>query len=82
MAPSMDETLSLSVVVPTRNEAESVDALVSSLEPELAARAAEVIFVDDSDDETPDRVAAAPSARTARRWPGRRRRRGPEASAR
>src|SRR5438046_2510653 len=57
MAPSMDETLSLSVVVPTRNEAESVDALVSSLEPELAARAAEVIFVDDSDDETPDRVA-------------------------
>ena len=56
MAPSKDQTLSLSVIVPTRNEAESVDALVSSLEPALAARAAEVIFVDDSDDETPDRV--------------------------
>jgi dolichol-phosphate mannosyltransferase len=34
-----------------------VDALVSSLEPALAACAAEVIFVDDSDDETPERVA-------------------------
>jgi dolichol-phosphate mannosyltransferase len=56
MGPSTDHPLTLSVVVPSRNEAESVDALVSALEPALAARTAEVIFVDDSDDETPARV--------------------------
>jgi dolichol-phosphate mannosyltransferase len=63
MTPSKDESLSLSVVVPTRNEAANVDALVSCLESALATRAAEVIFVDDSDDETPERVRAC--SRTA-----------------
>jgi dolichol-phosphate mannosyltransferase len=63
MAASKDQQLVLSIVVPSRNEAESVDALVAALEPALAGRAAEVIFVDDSDDETPARVAGC--ARTA-----------------
>ena len=57
MAGANDQALTLSVVVPSRNEAESVDALVSGLEPVLGSRSAEVIFVDDSDDETPARVA-------------------------
>lgn len=43
----------LSVVVPTRNEAESLDALWSRLSPTLAGLEAEVCFVDDSDDATP-----------------------------
>jgi dolichol-phosphate mannosyltransferase len=47
----------LSVVVPSRNEAGNVDLLISKLEAALAGQAAEVIFVDDSDDETPARVA-------------------------
>ncbi len=47
----------LSVVVPSRNEADSVGALISELEPVLVGEPAEVIFVDDSDDETPARVA-------------------------
>jgi dolichol-phosphate mannosyltransferase len=46
----------LSVVVPSRNEAESVDALIAELEPVIAVEPAELIFVDDSDDETPSRV--------------------------
>jgi dolichol-phosphate mannosyltransferase len=41
MVPSKEESVSLSVVVPTRNEAESVVALVSSLEPALSERAVE-----------------------------------------
>jgi len=49
--------LTLSVIVPSRNEADSVGALLAALEPALAAHRAEVIFVDDSDDDTPGRVA-------------------------
>ena len=47
----------LSVVVPTRNEAESLGALWARLETALAGVDAEVCFVDDSDDETPARLA-------------------------
>jgi glycosyltransferase involved in cell wall biosynthesis len=46
----------ISVVVPTRNEAGNVDALLDRLGPALAGSSAEVIFVDDSDDDTPQRV--------------------------
>jgi len=68
----------VSVVVPSRNELESVAALVTALESALAGRAAEVIFVDDSDDETPARVtersrAAAIPVRLLHRKPGERR---------
>lgn len=47
---------SLSVIVPTRNEAANIDALVERVAGALAGSPAEVIFVDDSDDDTPDVV--------------------------
>jgi dolichol-phosphate mannosyltransferase len=69
----------VSVVVPTRNEAGNVEALLERLGPALAGRDSEVIFVDDSDDETPDlvrrRAADRPHGLTVRlvhRAPGRR----------
>lgn len=55
------ETLSLSVIVPTRNEAGNVDVLLSALHKAFGATPIEVIFVDDSTDETPQVVKAAVS---------------------
>jgi putative flippase GtrA len=54
----------LTVVVPTRNEAGNIDVLVHRLDAALESAgigrtAAEIIFVDDSDDDTPDRVREA-----------------------
>jgi glycosyltransferase involved in cell wall biosynthesis len=49
----------LTVVVPTRNEAGNVDALLARLARALDGRDCEVLFVDDSDDDTCDRIAAA-----------------------
>src|SRR6478752_1283878 len=49
----------VTVVIPTRNEAGNVDALVAALTDALDGVRAEVIFVDDSDDETPATVARA-----------------------
>ena len=43
----------LSVVVPTRNEQENIGPLVQRLEAALSGLPCELIFVDDSDDETP-----------------------------
>ncbi|MEV0809079.1 glycosyltransferase [Micromonospora sp. NPDC050200] len=43
----------LSVIVPTRNEAENIPALLSRLGPAVAPLGAEIIVVDDSDDGTP-----------------------------
>jgi dolichol-phosphate mannosyltransferase len=43
----------LAVVVPTRNEAGNIGPLVAGLEEALQGINAEIIFVDDSDDETP-----------------------------
>jgi dolichol-phosphate mannosyltransferase len=43
----------VSVLVPTRNEAPNIEPLLRRLDVALRAVAAEVIFVDDSDDETP-----------------------------
>jgi dolichol-phosphate mannosyltransferase len=48
----------LSVVVPTRNESESLGPLWARLEPALAGLGAEVCFVDDSDDDTPAKLGA------------------------
>jgi dolichol-phosphate mannosyltransferase len=50
-------------VVPTRNEASNVGPLLGRLGPVLAGLGGEVLFVDDSDDQTPAVVAAA--ARTS-----------------
>ncbi|MEX1254766.1 MAG: glycosyltransferase [Dehalococcoidia bacterium] len=43
----------LSVVVPTRNEAANIDPLLARLDAALAGVEYELIFVDDSDDRTP-----------------------------
>jgi dolichol-phosphate mannosyltransferase len=58
----------LSVVVPTRNEERNVVLLVAALERVMPQVTMEVIFVDDSDDGTPDTVAAVArvSTRTVR----------------
>jgi dolichol-phosphate mannosyltransferase len=42
------------IVVPTRNEAGNIPALTSRLRAALSGTRAEVLFVDDSSDETPD----------------------------
>ncbi|MEU6537539.1 glycosyltransferase [Streptomyces sp. NPDC047000] len=51
----------LTVVVPTRNEREAVPLLLRELGPAFADLGAELLFVDDSDDGTPD-VAARHAA--------------------
>ena len=48
-----DAPFALSVVVPTRNEAGNIEPLVRRLEQILPDRPLEIIFVDDSSDETP-----------------------------
>ena len=51
--------LSLSVVVPTRNESGNVEKLLTSLSNAFSGMSIEVIFVDDSIDDTPQVVEAA-----------------------
>jgi dolichol-phosphate mannosyltransferase len=55
----------LSIVVPTKDEAENVGPLVDELENILPGEGIEILFVDDSDDATPDAVQAV--ARRSRR---------------
>ena len=43
----------LTVIVPTRNEAENVPLLLERLGPAIAPLSAEILIVDDSDDDTP-----------------------------
>jgi dolichol-phosphate mannosyltransferase len=47
------DVLSLSFVIPTRNEAENVELLLSSICAAVPGSSKEVIFVDDSTDDTP-----------------------------
>lgn len=56
---SSDVLPALTVVVPTRNEAGNVRPLLTSLHEALKEIPAEVIFVDDSTDETPAIVSSA-----------------------
>lgn len=62
---SEDPTLGLSIIVPTYNEAGNIAELVRRIEaavldaPELDAASTEIIFVDDSDDETPRAIELA-----------------------
>jgi len=49
----------LSVIVPTRNERDNVVPLLASLREALGGLSVEVIFVDDSDDDTPRVVTEA-----------------------
>ncbi|MCW2621770.1 MAG: Dolichyl-phosphate beta-D-mannosyltransferase, partial [Frankiales bacterium] len=46
----------VSVVVPTRNEAGNISALVRRLDAAFGAACLEIIFVDDSEDATPQRI--------------------------
>lgn len=56
-AASMDGRASdVCVIVPTRNESGNVAPLVERLESALSARATQVLFVDDSTDDTPAQV--------------------------
>jgi len=48
----------LTVLVPTRNEQESVPLLLDRLAPAVAPLGAEILFVDDSDDGTVEEVAS------------------------
>ena len=59
MEPGHGAPPTLAVVVPTRNEADNVGRLISELGRALEHVDAEIIIVDDSDDETPQRVAEA-----------------------
>jgi dolichol-phosphate mannosyltransferase len=47
----------LTVIIPTRNELDNVEPLLDRLTAALAGTAAEILFVDDSDDGTADEVA-------------------------
>jgi dolichol-phosphate mannosyltransferase len=51
--------MELSIIVPTFNEGPNVDELLRRIGAQLAGRAFEVIFVDDSTDDTPERVRDA-----------------------
>jgi dolichol-phosphate mannosyltransferase len=53
------DELSLSVIVPTRNEAGNIDMLLSHIQTAVVGTAIEVIFVDDSTDNTPQVVEAS-----------------------
>lgn len=65
-ARSVDDCLSetshrrpgVTVVVPTRNEATNVVELVARLDAALGDIPAEILFVDDSDDETPEVISS------------------------
>ena len=50
------QTIDISVVIPTRNERENIAPLIARLSAALPA-GAEVIFVDDSTDDTPEVIA-------------------------
>src|SRR3954467_9549100 len=60
-------TPDVSVVVPTRNEADNIDALVAALEQVEPETPMEILFVDDSNDETPRTIAAVRRRRRLRR---------------
>lgn len=62
--PELDgHTPAISVVLPTREEAENVRPLVARLEQVLPDLPVEIIFVDDSDDDTPDAIRSIDSSR-------------------
>ena len=54
-----DSVFDLSVIIPTRNEAGNVNSILSRIDRVLNGLKAEIIFVDDSSDDTPQVVEAA-----------------------
>ncbi|GAC1340274.1 MAG: hypothetical protein NVSMB29_08920 [Candidatus Dormibacteria bacterium] len=59
----VDDGPLLSIVVPTRNEGGNVGGLMERLDAALPTTPFEVVFVDDSDDDTPVRIEALGAAR-------------------
>jgi hypothetical protein len=49
----------LTVIVPTRNEVQNVALLLERLGPAVEPLGAEIVFVDDSDDGTPEALAVS-----------------------
>lgn len=62
-AAATGATPAISVILPTREEAENVAPLVERLERVLPDVPLEIIFVDDSDDDTPDAIRRIESRR-------------------
>src|SRR5579884_2227433 len=60
--------LDLSVIVPTRNEHANIQPLLEALQNTLAGLHVEVIFVDDSDDDTPEIIKDAARTMGASRF--------------
>lgn len=58
-APAAQAATFLSIIIPTRNEAGNIVPLVAQLSAAVAAIPAELVFVDDSDDETEAAIEAA-----------------------
>ncbi len=56
--PNQKRFLELSIIVPTRNESGNINTLLARINRVLHGLQAEVIFVDDSTDETPQMVEA------------------------
>jgi dolichol-phosphate mannosyltransferase len=52
--PIFTRQLDLSIIVPTRNEAGNIEKLLSGIQQALLGKKVEVIFVDDSSDNTPE----------------------------
>jgi dolichol-phosphate mannosyltransferase len=57
--PFQTSLLDISIIVPTRNEVGNIMMLLSKIELAVTGLSAEVIFVDDSSDETPQTIEAA-----------------------
>ncbi|MFC1431436.1 glycosyltransferase [Streptacidiphilus sp. N1-3] len=61
-APGSTAPPRLTVIVPTRNEQDNVTELLGRLGPALLPLGAEILFVDDSDDDTPQAIELAADA--------------------
>lgn len=59
MADQVALVPNISIIIPTRNEAENIAQLLQRLDPIVRSHAAEIIFVDDSEDATPDVIESA-----------------------
>jgi dolichol-phosphate mannosyltransferase len=58
-SPSRHSGAQLAVLVPTRNEADNIEALLGRTRAAVAGIPTEVVFIDDSDDDTPATIRAA-----------------------
>jgi len=63
-AATSSSAANLTVVVPLRNEERNVEVLLDRLCPAVGSLHAEIIFVDDSDDRTPEVLASHAGSRT------------------